>query len=601
MLDPDNPRPLCGRNKMGPRRRFHIGTVDCETHGLDGKAVYVTCYDEVTNCLGEFYKWEHWLDYMLSMDPKILRRMIWYSHNGEYDWRYLVVAFKKYANKYKIIPHERATNILYGLTIQDMDGKLITKFRDSLAIFPRKLKEFAEAFAKDTSKGEIDFDGGEIFDVKNPDHRDYAKQDVICLAKALQNFDIFIYLHYGVHLSATASGTAYQAWLRTIDETPHWRQSPKVEAELRHSYVGGMVQLNCQYMLSYMNVHCYDINSSYPASMRLGVPVGRALNTIRYKEGHPGFYKIRFKVREDFIMPVLAVKDPKGLCFPVGGWIDGYASSLEIDYARSLGYQIRVEHGYWFPDGLMFLFNDYVDRCEELRLVFKSEPPEMVIKQMQNSLYGRFGMKPEGRVLQIDYTDELFGEDGPNGPWGFMIDENTGENIPHLFAAPEIRSTEYMQPHWAAWITANSRILLDRGARAAGIEHVLYRDTDSLYVVGAAPSLDIGPAYVQWKLEKIYPETRFHAPKAYTWIEDNSQIGAKFKGMPRKHVASNVELRKALHEGVLYKLDYHRSNKMLTFLKTEIMGIECTRHQTRAEKVYSHILINGKFVPRRLG
>jgi hypothetical protein len=70
--------------------------------------------------------------------------------------------------------------------------------------------------------------------------------------------------------------------------------------------------------------------------MRLGVPKGKPRLTFKYHDGLPGFYHITFSVSDDFVLPVLAHKDPKGLSFPVGQNIGGWASSIEIDYARSL-------------------------------------------------------------------------------------------------------------------------------------------------------------------------------------------------------------------------------------------------------------------------
>jgi hypothetical protein len=346
--------------------------------------------------------------------------------------------------------------------------------------------------------------------------------------------------------------------------------------------------------LPYAQVNCYDINSTYPAAMKCGVPVGQILNTIKYREDKPGFYKIIATCPHDFIMPVLALRDGVDLSFPTGTF-ETYASSIEIDYARSLGYHIEIEEGYFF-EGLASIFDAYVQKCESLRARFKGTPTEFVIKQMQNSVYGRFGLRPEGAELMIDYSGEV-----PEGWCLYVVSDQNDEAqiVPNLFMKEKEREAEYMMPHWAAWITANARILLDRGCRATGIHKVLYRDTDSAYIAGDAAALDVGPGYGQWKHEGTFTDFRTWAPKYYSYRNGEGELVVKCKAIPKKKL-QNLELREQLHRGELPEVDYHSSNGVITFLKTGAYGCERKRHPTAAEKVYGHYINEaGKFRPRR--
>jgi hypothetical protein len=580
---------------MRALRAYNIGALDCETDGLDGPLLYTSAFDEVT---GELFEAPHktgtknFLKYVLyQFDRKKLKNLIWYSHNGEYDWRYMVSTFKEFSSEFEIVPSERAHGKLYQLEIKQ-DGKRITRFRDSMAIFPRKLKEFAAAFSPDIPKGEIDWEK-ERFDRHNPVHIEYARNDVRCLVASIKNYDAFIYEHFSIHLSATSSGTAFQGWRRTISKDyAHWRLTPRQEEYMRETYVGGMVQLNAEYLKSYPNVTSYDINSSYPASMRKGVPIGKPSRTLRFEPGSVGYYQINVRCRDDFILPVIAHKSPKGLSFPTGQF-STFATSIEIEYALSLGYDIEILDGYVFKDGLGFIFDAYVDKCEALRARFKGQPTEFVIKQMQNSLYGRFGMKPEGREIKVDFEG-----DGPED-FQTVFDTTTGETIPYLYYRDVERSTEYMLPHWASWITAQSRILLDKGARAVGVENVLYRDTDSLYVKEGTPveNLDIGAIYGQFKIEGHFDEMRVHAPKFYSTVKDGV-ISGKCKGIPKRELTP--EIWEKFHAGELISVGYHQSNSFLTAMKDGVFGTERTRHQTQVQNIYSHELVDGKFRPRKI-
>jgi hypothetical protein len=602
--------PLTNKPPMRFKRSFLVGALDCETLDLYSKEVFVTFCDDKRS-VHECFTFKKFLAHIFSdftedemseeetYDRATLKRRIWYSHNGEFDWVRMIKAFEPYRDIFDIAANLRAHNTLYELVVKEKGTKkIVTRFRDSMALFPRGLADLAQTFSPDTPKGSINFAEGERFDRQNPFHREYARNDALCLMKSMMAYDDFIYEHFEVHLSATAAGTAYQAWLRTLPKgTEVWRVGKNAEEFFRdHCYVGGMVQLNALVGVSYLAVKCYDVNSSYPASMRLGVPKGKPTRTLVEHDSLPGFYRITFSVSDDFVLPVLAHKDPKGLSFPTGQNIEGWATSIEIDYARSLGCLVKVHEGYYFPEGLWYPFNAYVDKCEKLRARFKGQPFETVIKQMQNSLYGRFGMKVDGQEVKVS-----FGTDPPEG-YAMMINTETCDEIPNCWVKTVDRSTEYMLPHYAAWITANSRILLDKGCRSVGADRVLYRDTDSMYLQGDVPTLDIDEnRYGAWKHESSWDEFRVHAPKFYSGRKvGQSKITVKAKGMPRKEIAKQ-EYAVDMFNGVRVDITFPSPNKVLTSMKTGSMGQDRTRHQTMPENIYSHMIVDGFFRPRKIG
>ena len=75
---------------------------------------------------------------------------------------------------------------------------------------------------------------------------------------------------------------------------------------------------------------------------------------------------------------------------------------------------------------------------------------------------------------------------------------------------------------------------------------ILYTDTDSVHVIGNFPDKFIGNKLGLFKLERIYKEAIFIAPKVYSGIlEDNSQI-SKVKGY--KHSVHFNEFKKFLNK-----------------------------------------------------
>jgi DNA polymerase type B, organellar and viral len=602
---------------MAETRPFRIAAFDTETKGLDGPLLLSQLYVEDWPDARVFPTADDLLACIFAMPHKVLRKTIFYAHNAEYDWRYLINGISKFAG-YKVDCRERAAGKFYELRILNSniltpkgEPSLVTRFRDSMAFYAFSLKKFTENFAdKEFKKLDIGLGSGTTFNPKNKAHIDYAKNDVKGLVSAIKNFDKAIWMEYKVHVQATSSSTAYQAWLRTIPEGTYYdRQSPTTEAFLRKCYHGGVVSLNALLRKEYSEIRPYDINSSYPASMKLGVPKGKGVLTYEYQEGLPGFYHVIATVPDDAILPIVPFRSDKGQLAWQTGNFDSYLSSIEIEYCKTLGCKFEVKKGVFFPEGLCQPFNLFVNRCEILRLQYKGEPTEIVIKLMQNSLYGRFGMREDGRECTVDF-------EGQPDDMEAIFNPETNETIPHAYYKNVIRETEYMLPHWAAWITANSRILIDRATEAAGRENVVYRDTDSVHVAGPiTPELEAlrGTAYGLLKAEGIKRNVCYHAPKCYTYTDEKGIKQATYKGIPHnlldmpkqgdkqydEKLRARTFIIEALHSGDDLTVEFHSSTSLQTMLRSAKFGVERTRKPTDPTKVYGHIIEDGKFRPRR--
>jgi hypothetical protein len=601
---------------MGPNRPFNVAAFDTETDGLGGPLVLAQLYVEGWQDAKIFYDAKGLLDCIFDMPHKVLRKTIFFAHNGEYDWRYLINAVHDYG--YNIDCRERAAGKFYELRIVDPKaltpmGKpsLITRFRDSMAFYAFSLAKFTKNFAdRQFHKTDIGLGSGVKFNIKNKEHIEYAKNDVKGLVSAIINFDNAIYLEYRVHVQATSSSTAYQAWLRTIPEGTYYdRQTPSTEAFLRQCYHGGVVSLNAMLRHEYAEINPYDINSSYPASMKLGVPKGHGVLTYEYQSGFPGFYHCIATVPDNAVLPIVPFRSDKGQLAWQTGTFESYLSSIEIEYCRTLGCKFEIKKGIFFPEGLCFPFTEFVNKCEEQRAKYRKQPTEIVIKLMQNSLYGRFGMRPDGRECMIDF-------DGQPDDMEAVFNPETHETIPHAYYKNVIRETEYMLPHFAAWITANSRILIDRATEAAGRENVVYRDTDSVHVAGKiTPELEllVGTAYGQLKAETVKRNVNYHAPKCYTYTDPEGAMQATYKGVPHnlldmpdkkdrmyaEKLKARTEIIEALHRGEDLTVEFLSVTSLQTWLRMTKMAIMRKRSPTDPNMVYGHVIENGKFRPRR--
>jgi DNA polymerase type B, organellar and viral len=573
--------------KMYRNRRFLIGSFDCETIGLDGALSVWTLAHETWGAEAfVFDTFAQVLEKILTLNPALLSRTRWYAWNAEYDWRYAVDAFEFYRKRFEFIPKERMEGKLYAIEIQDKTGEKVTEFFDAMALFPGTLAEFTKQFAPNLPK--LDFDHSIIFDKTNPEHIRYAKRDVESLIVALDNFDKKVYEVFGVHLRGTISSTALQACLRFLPEGKfHDRICSGPEAFIRKTYVGGLVRINAKRGKVYANVNVVDFNSRYPASMRLGVPCGKIRRTYEFAVGQPGFYRVIATVPETETFPVVPYRDKYGaVSFPVGRF-ECYTTSVEINEGISRGYQFEVLEGYVFS-AIEYPFDEFVDVCEKMRGEYKGTATETVVKLIQNSVYGKFGTKPEGRELKILFSDE----DVPEGYYTVYDDDEEQYVTTYCWRECE-RSAPYMLPHWASTITANSRLALFNLFGQVGEENVYYADTDSAHLSAAVDLLNIShmisSKYGDLKLEKTLPEVKYWVPKGYTYMDKDGKLAATYKGIPKGELKKEANLV-ALHSTGALMVTFHSSASFQSYLRTRKLSNERTRNATDPEKVKSHRL-----------
>jgi hypothetical protein len=603
----DPQRALTTIHHQKEQRGFKIGAFDVETGGLKGEAVVMTqlCHEMWPEPLA-WETIEEALDYLFNRSPKELFRTIWYSHNAEFDWRYMVFPIKQmFGDRFLIETKERAEGTIYELKIYEKhifdkggNNLLVTTFRDSMALFPQSLAKFTGAFAPQHAKQDIGLGRGVKFDNQNPVHVEYAKNDVVALIVALINFDKEVYRHYGVHIKGTTASTAFAAWQMTIPEGEfHDRLSAEAEAFIRKCYYGGLVQLNAPVGVRVPHVTTLDRNSSYPAAMRLGVPFGDALYTTKFVNDLPGYYRVTAHVPRDAILPIVPHRNDDGaMCWPTGNF-QTYLSSMEIAYTRGLGITYEIHEGYYFPDGLKFCFNDFVDKCEALRGSegVKGTPTETVVKLMQNSVYGRFGMKPEGREGIISF-------DGCPDGYEPFFNPDSGEINQFLYMRRVERQANYMLPHYAAWITAGARIAIDEDTEALGRSRCLYRDTDSIALACESVTSDrIGPRYGQLKNEGLKYNVMYIGPKAYSWEDYKGgvwSLDGRLKGIPSK--SKTQEFLAAVRDGTAQPVPYTSVTSFEHQQKTGVFSKERVRSVSKSENVYGHRIESGVFRPRHL-
>ena len=486
---------------------------------------------------------------------------VWYAHNAQYDWRYILPDLLK---RYQCTFLNRTESEIFAIRCQ-IDENHYIDMRDSMALFPSSLDDFASIFAPDTPKLKLDLSKIR-FNPNDSYHRQYALRDAEALRLSLERFRATFHNLYGCYPGFTTAGTSLKAWRKTLNKK-YYCLPRKTEEYLRLGYYGGIVFLTDD------NIHegaiTYDINSSYPAAMvQYGVPYGRAVSTNRLRFDVPGFWDLEIDAGTVRI-PILGSKDSRGNTYWPSGIFRSIVSSCELSFALEHGYKIRkVFGGVVFRD-IIKPFDNFVSHCRQLRFdnPDSKSPLNIVAKLMQNSLYGKFASK---FIRKEIFAADPFGEDcrdyeyleGMN-LWAKLIDDyQTNRMI-----------------HWSAWITAQARVNLLRAAYAGGVDHVIYGDTDSLTVAPGfvMPDHMIGSEYGQFKVEKRWVLFRAHAPKVYAGILEDGSIVGKAKGIPRK-IITDANYRQII-DNSRFSVDYESVPKLTSILKgQETFGTGTVKH-----------------------
>lgn len=506
---------------------------DTETAGLGGELLLITACDYSGT---HVFKGENMLDEFIALLQNNPYPAVWFAHVSQYDWRYLMDYLIDHQIKCDI--RMRTDTDFYQITLW-LDGAMVV-MRDSAALYPGKLADFAKQFTPELPKLEIDI---KHFDPENPKHIEYAKRDAEILRVGMPRFDAMIRKHFGVGLGHTTAGTAIKAWQATLPEKTFYACSPWGEREefIREGYFGGLVFLtrtDSLYNEGKVVAETYDINSSYPDKMRrYGVPWGSMVRTTDYLNGCLGIYRVRVRSPDYLVVPILPHRNARGHMAWNRGEFETVVTSEELIFAARYGYEILdVMEGYAFEDRI-FPFSDFVDKCEAMRNQYKGRTEETLAKLIQNSSYGRFCAKRLRKVVFVPDSDNECIDAVPLGERGYF------------WVREEFNETMRVIPQWGVFITAYARLQLLSQIYKVGVENVYYGDTDSITVrPGLGHLFDVGREYGQYKLEKEWVRFRAIAPKVYSGqIKGGQWLGAA-KGMPRK-------VMEATHWKQLYKGD----------------------------------------------
>ena len=406
----------------------------------------------------------------------------------------------------------------------------------------------------------------------------YCLQDCITLYQILVKFNSLIYKKFKVNINRypTLPSLAFGIFRSNFlgYNLNKDKKIPILVGEIydfiRKSYTGGAVDMYIPH--SKEKMFCYDVNSLYPFvmatnEMPLGVPKHFTINNLPnsdfdfisfYKKEFGqkpfGFFKVKITSPTKLQHPIIQtkIKTPAGLrtVAPLGTWTDVIFSE-EMYNAEKLGYKFEIHEGYIFKKGN--IFKGYINNLYKIKETTpKSDPMYLISKLLMNSLYGRFGMdyKMENHsfVNKEELTDLIQNK--------FIELSNPIQIEDNLFLVSflDLKKYENVEIDYfheynisvsiAAAISSYARIHMSQFKNNKKYK-IFYSDTDSIYINKKLSKLFVSSTELgKLKLENIFTESTFLAPKVYGGRLESGEEIIKVKGLRHNVIENQLSLEK---------------------------------------------------------
>lgn len=364
------------------------------------------------------------------------------------------------------------------------------------------------------------------------------------------------------------------------------------------SYFGGFTQVFATEMTS--GGFYYDINSSYPSTMRKDVPVewlksldnskGRWNNWIsKMIDEDEDYYAILFHLKSWSFTPLhtypsIPVREKGGNYYFINGE-NGYV------WGHHLKWIIKVEGAENFTfivDSMEIfrvapLFKRIVTEFYPMKQNADPGPKREFAKLLLNSLYGKTGQKEYG---ETNITRIMKGENGMDWLQMFMTldpeDRGKLEDIEvydrgtHFQVITTKTITDYHPQHFgalkhiASYVTSKARLKLFKAIHdvksRSGI--IYYCDTDSIFTNIRLPERMLHQSALgKWKLENIIKSARFWGPKTYVYETEDGKEFVKAKGIPARCFKDDPKLVQQM-----WTLPWHAGAHLVTRMGNTFFG-----------------------------
>jgi len=236
--------------------------------------------------------------------------------------------------------------------------------------------------------------------------------DCVLLYNVILKFSELVYdlFKINIHKHPTLTSIAFSLYRREhmkIENIPV--TSSTLYDNIKSGYMGGAVDV---YRPKIGPGYYYDVNSLYPTVMKNNpYPIGRG---YYFQGSRPlnslfGIVYCTITAPNNLYAPILLTRVnfmASHTIAPTGNW-KGWYFTGELQNAEKYGYVIEIHEGYkWDHKG--YIFTSYVDTLYKLRQTFeKSDPKNLILKLLLNSLYGRFGLSPHMENISFEEDQDM--------------------------------------------------------------------------------------------------------------------------------------------------------------------------------------------------
>ncbi len=533
-------------------------TADIENR-LDGSLISIDTYDGQTGTHYKHYDWEEWLRWVKVQgkleDNQRFRTV--YAHNGgKWDWlSFLEWVIGEKEEKWDAIE----TNDRIIAIAMPLGGRARLELRDSLYILNCSLDEAGRKYC---GRGKVEYSKFPLGIPKGARphwlwlndraaYHKYHEGDTELLYDAIKSFANLVFTRISpieklrLTLPATAMQIFCTSYLGDSISTPG---DERARILLRCGYVGGRVE--CFKPGHYKSVNVYDFNSLYPSVMATTpVPTSSRVRWSKKLDAEAlegcGCYEVAFNQTRHDVKPLLMVGG-KGVFQGTGVF---FTNELRRFVNHNLG-TLKVHMGIRFVD-TGTVFADYVAKLYALRLEDRDGPLGNTCKLLLNSLYGKFGQKPERsqiRMLTAEEISDMVRGDPATGREPQKVQPISRTN-PFLCRVQTVKKARFEHVGIAGTITSEARARLwesfDNG--------VIYCDTDSIHTTGklAHDGAKLGALKLEFSGEAVYL-----GKKLYGLRHKPGTVDKKGKLLGDKLRAKGIRVKKDSEDDIGFALTF---------------------------------------------
>ena len=512
-------------------------------------------------------------------------------------------------------------------------------FKDSFLLLPVSLRTLAKTFNNTSLKTIFphDFVNGSTLDYAGPvpgynyfdnsvvtlqDYNDYeaqfdfawsvrfeaikyCEQDCKALYEVIYTFSKFIFDKFKINVSSVATLPSLAFKIFRANFLPKGFNLPvltgKIYKDISNAFYGGHVDMYIPTNPVGTVVFEYDINALYPYAMKENTYPGKIFayfrgditkmtEYVKLFNKSKSILKVKVVSPEGLENQILPVKINGITVYPEGTWTDWYCCS-DINNAINYGYQFEILEGYLFEP--TDIFSSYVETINKIKQNSPSDSPWYTIaKLLLNSLFGRFGMKPNMLVHEVINTSDLSIRTSDIG-LDNMVDQIKMGNKTLISFQQDFPSTPMINVAIASAITANARVFMSQFKNHPEII-LLYSDTDSLFVSKPLPDHFIDDKKIgMFKLVRILSSFVALGTKVYGGIDLDGNDFTKTKGLKTK--VSFSDLENLLYErNKFVKLEHKKQFLHLKEGTISVRNIEYSLRPTEDKR--NLIYKNGKLV-----